>query len=134
LPTRRNSADPIGRPLRGVLFPLEKRVTIELFGKPYTFQADTDPEFMQAVADTVVEHVQRVEAQQSRAKTDLAQMAILLTAALNLANELLALKSRHTQMVSTVTERAATLIQHLDAHLPTTTAGPDSGTAAVGPS
>ena len=93
---------------------MEKTVTIELFGQPHTFKANSEVTKEQEVADLLVKEVARVENQQSEQSSNISKLAILMLAALNIANENMELKRNYSEFLRDVTNRTSKLIQTLD--------------------
>ena len=93
---------------------LEQMVTIELFGQPYTFKAESDVETAKAVADLLVKEVDKVQNQQSGPVSNISNLTILILAALNIANENMELKRNHSQILNDISERSTGLIRRLD--------------------
>jgi cell division protein ZapA (FtsZ GTPase activity inhibitor) len=96
---------------------LEQLITITLFGKPYTFKVESDILKAQEVADFLVQEVTKVETQQSNKSSEVAKLAILISAALNIANEHIELKKNYASLLRNISERSASLIRVLDAHV-----------------
>lgn len=96
---------------------MEQLITITLFGKPYTFKVESDILKAQEVADFLVQEVTKVETQQSNKSSEIAKLAILISAALNIANEHIELKKNHADLLRNISERSASLIRVLDAHV-----------------
>ena len=93
---------------------MEKTVTIELFGQPHTFKANSEVTKEQEVADLLVKEVARVENQQSEQSSNISKLAILMLAALNIANENMELKRNHSKLLDDVVQRTTKLIGTLD--------------------
>ena len=93
---------------------MEKTVTIELFGQPHTFKANSEVTKEQEVADLLVKEVARVENQQSEQSSNISKLAILMLAALNIANENMELKRNYSDFLRDVTNRTSKLIHTLD--------------------
>jgi cell division protein ZapA (FtsZ GTPase activity inhibitor) len=93
---------------------LEDTVTIELFGQPHTFKANSEVTKVKEVADILVKEVTRVQNQQPNQSTNISKLTILMLAALNIANEHVELKRNHSKMLREVAERTAKLIRTLD--------------------
>jgi len=93
---------------------LEETVTIELFGQPHTFKANLEVAKVKEVADLVVREVARVENQQSGQTSNISKLAVLMLAALNIANEHMELKKNYAELLRDVTSRSEKLIQTLD--------------------
>lgn len=93
---------------------MEKTVTIELFGQPHTFKANSEVTKEKEVADFLVREVTRVEDQQSSQSSNISKLAILMIAALNIANEHMELKRNYSKLMQDVTNRTSKLIHTLD--------------------
>ena len=93
---------------------MEQIVTIELFGQPHTFKADSDVTKAREVADLLVEAVARVESQQSDSLSNISRQKILILAALNIANEHMELKRNHSKLLHDVAQRTTNLIGRLN--------------------
>ena len=93
---------------------MEETVTIELFGQPHTFKANLEVAKVKEVADLVVREVTRVENQQSGQTSNISKLAVLMLAALNIANEHMELKKNYAELLRDVTSRSEKLIQTLD--------------------
>ena len=96
---------------------MEQLITITLFGKPYNFKVESDILKAQEVADFLVEEVSRVESQQTHKSSEVAKVAILISAALNIANEHIELRKNHTDLLKNISEKSTSLIRVLDAHM-----------------
>ena len=93
---------------------MENTVTIELFGQPYTFKANSEVTKAKEVADFLVQEVARVEDQQPDQSPNISKLTILMLAALNIANEHMELKRNHSKMLREIAERTTKLIRTLD--------------------
>ena len=89
-------------------------VTVELFGQPYTFKAETKANKAKEIADFLVEEVHKVEDDLSKASASITKNAILIIAALNIANEHFELKKLHSDLMQSLSERSSKLIHALD--------------------
>ena len=96
---------------------MEQHITITLFGKSYTFKVESDISKAQEVADFLVQEVTKVETQQSHKSSEIAKLAILISAALNIVNEHFELKKNHMDLLRNISERSASLSRVLDAHV-----------------
>ena len=92
---------------------MEQMVTIELFGQPYTFKAESDVETAKAVADLLVKEVDKVQNQQSGQLSNISNLTILILAALNIANENMELKRNHSKLLDDVNQRSARILGQL---------------------
>jgi cell division protein ZapA (FtsZ GTPase activity inhibitor) len=93
---------------------LEQVVKIEIFGRPFTFKADGTAERAQEVADFLAGEVARVEKQHKRATSNISDLAVMILAALNIANENFQLKKNHPDFLQHLSDRSALLIRKLD--------------------
>jgi len=89
-------------------------ITIELFGQPYTFKAEPDVEQAREVADLLVREVGKVQSQQAGGVN---HVAVLMLAALNIANENLELKKGCSSLRTDLSQRFSHLIRLLDSSL-----------------
>lgn len=93
---------------------MEELVTIELFGQPYTFKADTQINQAKAVAEVLMNEVQRIQQQNAGRPAHESKLTILMSAALNIANENYELKQHYRQAVENISERSDRLLHLLD--------------------
>ncbi len=96
---------------------MEQLITIELFGQPYKFKSAPETDNAQEVAEVLVKEVGRIQDQQSKEAPGITQIAILILAALNIANENMELKKNYSTLQETVSKRSDTLKRLLDAEL-----------------
>ncbi len=96
---------------------MEQLVTIELFGQPYTFKAESEITEAKEVAESLVKEVALVETQQSGKASDITKLAVLISAALNIANENFELKRNYSELIQKLSERSASLIRTLSANM-----------------
>jgi len=93
---------------------LEQLLTIEILGQPFTFKTDSDIAEAQEMADYVVKSVHQASAHFAN-QTQLADnRAVLVLAALNIANEYFELKKTHQQLLSDLSRRSDKLLYALD--------------------
>jgi len=92
----------------------EQLVTIELFGQPYTFKAQSETSKAQEIADILVNEVAKVQSEQKRNASSATQTATLIIAALNIANENIELKAHYQDLLRDISERSTALIRRLD--------------------
>ncbi len=93
---------------------MDEIVTIELFGQTHTFKANSEVTKAKAVADLLVKEVNRIEDQQANQSSNMSKLAILMLAALNIANENMELKMNHSKLLHDVADRTTNLIHTLD--------------------
>ena len=96
---------------------MEQLVTIELFGKPYSFKAKSEVKKAKEVADFLVKEVSRVESQQSGDSSTATDLTTLMLAALNIAHQNLELENNYSKLRQDIAERSAKLIRKIDEHV-----------------
>lgn len=96
---------------------LEQLVTIELFGQPYTFKAESETDTAQRVAEALVREVAKIESQHADQTTHMTKLSIMILAALNIASENQELKRKFSNLIGNVSQRSTRLIGLLDAGL-----------------
>ena len=96
---------------------MEQLVTIELFGKPYSFKAKSEVKKAKEVADFLAEEVSRVESQQSGESSTASDLTTLMLAALNIAHQNLELENNYSELKQDIAERSAKLIRKIDEHV-----------------
>ena len=93
---------------------MEELVTIELFGKPYTFKAKSEVKKAKEVADVLAKEVSRIESEQSGESSTTSDLTTLMLAALNIAHQKLELETRYSKFSQDLSERSQRLIRQLD--------------------
>ncbi len=93
---------------------LEELITIELFGQPYTFKADSHPSQARAVAEVLMGEVRRAEERHGPKPAHHSKLAILTSAALNIAQENCEIKRHHRQAVEQISQRSERLLRMLN--------------------
>jgi cell division protein ZapA (FtsZ GTPase activity inhibitor) len=96
---------------------LEQLVTIELFGKPYSFKAKSEVKKAKEVADFLAKEVSRVESRQSGESSTASDLTTLMLAALNIAHQNLELENNYSKLRQDIAERSAKLIRKIDEHV-----------------
>ncbi|MBI9087218.1 MAG: cell division protein ZapA [Desulfobacterales bacterium] len=97
---------------------MDRFVTIELFGQPYTFLAETEMDQARTVADVLIREVEKEKVKQSdQQPARLSKLAILISVALNIANENYEMKAKNAETMEELNVRAKRLIHSLDACL-----------------
>ena len=92
---------------------MNQLVKIEVFGQPYTFRAEDGEAHAQEVADYLVEEITRYQELDAGKDANANSLAILLSVALNLANENFELKSKQSELMKDLSQRAGQLINKL---------------------
>ena len=93
---------------------MDQLVTIELFGKPYTFKAESEVSKAKEVADLLTKEVSRVESQQPGGASAASQLTTLMLAALNIAHQNMELENNYSKFMQDISERSAKLIRKID--------------------
>jgi cell division protein ZapA (FtsZ GTPase activity inhibitor) len=89
-------------------------VTIELFGQPYTFKADTEVVKANQVADLLRREVQKVQDQQTGPSTHIPKLTLMILAALNIAHNIIQLKNDTGGFMAQLDARCEALDRMLD--------------------
>ena len=92
-----------------------EHITIHLFGKSYTFEADEDVANAHEVADLLENEVMVVANRAGGSAIERNPFAMLTQAALNIANECIGLRSNHQQSLHIMATRSQALIGMMDA-------------------
>ena len=93
---------------------MEKIISIELFGQTFNFQADSDPEKAQEVADLLMKEVTKVEHEHKAHSQQISRLAIMLSAALNIAHDRIDLKRNENKVLEEISRRSTHLLHKLD--------------------
>ena len=93
---------------------MEKIISIELFGQTFNFQADSNPEKAQKVADLLKKEVAKVEKEHKKGSQPVSRLAILLSAALNIAHDSIDYKNNENNVLEKISERSTHLLHKLD--------------------
>lgn len=93
---------------------MEKIISIELFGQTFNFQADSNPDKAQKVADLLKEEVVKVEKEHKAGSQPVSRLAILLSAALNIAHDSIDYKNNENNVLEKISERSTHLLHKLD--------------------
>ena len=100
--------------------PLEKLITIDIFGQRYTFKADEGLIDPQSVADFLMEEVRKIETGQAQHIAETNRFVMLLQAALNISNRHLKMRQQLTAVsdrLSIKTERLHGALHRSAIHL-----------------
>ena len=97
---------------------LEQLVTIELFGRPYTFKTQGDIGRAKEVADFLVREVTRVASHQPNKSNKMNQVTIMILTALNIAQEYMELEKDRSQFMRELSKRSTELLHKLDTCCP----------------
>ena len=96
---------------------MDRVLTLDILGQPFTFKADVDVSDAKAVADYVIESVDRARSQCAQQKaTSIDKSAILILTALNITNEFFELKREHQRLLHDLNQRSEDLLQSLESN------------------
>jgi len=93
---------------------LDQHVTIEIFGHPFTFKADRDISKAKEVAAYLEEEVGKVERQLTDASVSINKRAILILAALNIANEYFEMKENQAVLLEMMAQKTTGILDSLN--------------------
>ncbi len=94
---------------------MEKLITINIFGQSYTFRAEPEVENADTVAEFLETEIKRIEKQGDGNLTEINKLTILISVALNMANENMNLKNRQSHLIQNISDKSANLVRMLDA-------------------
>ena len=93
---------------------MDQHVTIEIFGHPFTFKADRDISKAKEVAAYLEEEVGKVERQLTDASVSINKRAILILAALNIANEYFEMKENQAVLLEMMAQKTTGILDSLN--------------------
>lgn len=93
---------------------MEQFITIELFGKNYTFKAETRIEKAREVAELLVKEVGKVESQQKGSSARFNQLGIMILTAMNIAGDNIEIKENDLDFMRKISDKSAKLLSRLD--------------------
>lgn len=93
---------------------MDQHITIEIFGHPFTFKADKNISKAKEVAAYLEEEVGKVERQLSEESVSINKRAILILAALNIANEYFELKDNQAVLLEMMAQKTTGLLDSLN--------------------
>lgn len=96
---------------------MDQVLTIEILGQPFTIKTDSDVSDAGAVANYVVESVDRARKQCAQKTLAPDKRAILILAALNITNDYFDLKKKHQRLLQDINQRSAHLLHLLESQL-----------------
>ena len=96
---------------------MEQLVTIKLFGRSYTFKADSDVTSAQTVADFLTAEVDRVKTQYAEKSENISDLATLILTALNIANSNIEMKNSHHLELQDIFQRSEFLIKKIETNV-----------------
>ena len=96
---------------------MEKLVTIELFGQPYTFKAEPDVSTPQEVAEILVREVNKIQSEQPTISSNFNKIAVLISAALNIANKNVELKKSNIHLANEISKKSESILNLIDKNI-----------------
>jgi cell division protein ZapA (FtsZ GTPase activity inhibitor) len=96
---------------------VENLINIELFGQTYTFKTETEETAAKAVAERLVEEVNRIQEIELRQHPELSKLTVMILAALNFVKENNEIKERYVVFQRQVAERSDMLLRRIDCDL-----------------
>ena len=93
---------------------MDQLLTIEVLGQPFTFKTDSKESEARAVADYVSKSVDQVRLQCAHQVPTPDKRAILILAALNIANEYFDLKKKYQEILDDINQRSVHLLNTLE--------------------
>jgi len=93
---------------------MEKIVPLKLFGQTFNFQADSDPEKARDVAAWIMDEVAKVESQHQAQSQQINKLAIMISAALNIAYDSIEMKRNENRVLKEISGRSTRLLHRLD--------------------
>ena len=91
-------------------------VTIDLFGRSYRFKATSDVSRAREIVDTITREVSKVQAGEAGKKSELAELAVMISVALNLANANYDLQKRNDEILASVSKGFSRVLRRLDSN------------------
>ncbi len=91
---------------------MDRIISIELFGKAYTFRAEAQLSHVEEVANYLVEQVEKAMASAEVPN----KLDTVILAALNIANDYLEMKQRREQLLKDIDQRCRVLIETMDSN------------------
>lgn len=93
---------------------MKQPLTIEYFGQTYRFESEYNLEKAEAIRDLLVGEIEKVESHHNGRQHKVSKVAILISAALSLANENYELKKYKSDFTKEVYTRSQNLLDRLD--------------------
>ena len=93
---------------------MEELVTLNVFGQQFTFKSDEAYPHLSEVAVMIENEIEKVTQQYAGSGSQAPNLAILLSATLNIANENIGLKKREAQLIDLIAQRSDKLLTMLN--------------------
>lgn len=92
-------------------------LNIEILGQPFSFKSDSDAADAGAVAEYVVKSVDQARKQSTQNAQAPDRWAVLVLAALNIANDYFELQRKHQSLLHDINQRSTHLLNTLESQL-----------------
>jgi cell division protein ZapA (FtsZ GTPase activity inhibitor) len=93
---------------------LEELVTLNVFGQQFTFKSDEAQPHLSEVAVMIENEIEKVTQQYAGSGSQAPNLAILLSATLNIANENVGLKKSEAKLIDLIAQRSDKLLTMLN--------------------
>jgi cell division protein ZapA (FtsZ GTPase activity inhibitor) len=93
---------------------LEQTVTLQLFGRKFTFQTEPGDQDAEKVAAHFTDAVQKVQAQFDGKPVSIDKETILIITGLNIVSDYNKLEKRYQKLISHVTKKSAAVLSELE--------------------
>ena len=93
---------------------MEELVHLNIFGQQFTFKADEAYPHLSEVSVLIESEVEKVAQQYAGSSPQASNLAILLSAALNIANENIELKKNEAALMDLIQQRSGKILNMLD--------------------
>ncbi len=92
---------------------MDDHITVNIFGQSFTFQSDTNSGLAQEVSESLVSEVKKVQ-EAYAGQPQVSQLAMVVSVALNFAQENAQLRNAQLQLEEELKERSQRLLQILE--------------------
>lgn len=93
---------------------MEELVTLNIFGQQFTFKSDEAYPHLSEVAVLIENEVEKVTKQYAGSGSQAPNLAILLSATLNIANENVGLKKKEAKLIDLIAQRSDKILTMLN--------------------
>lgn len=93
---------------------MEELVTLNIFGQQFTFKPDEANPYLSEVSVLIEGEIEKVTLQHAGSGPQTSNLAILLSAALNIANENIELKKKEAALIDLISRRSGKILKMLD--------------------
>jgi cell division protein ZapA (FtsZ GTPase activity inhibitor) len=93
---------------------LESVIKIEIFGRKYSFKAETEGNIAREIADVFVKEVTKIETEYKLRSSEINGSAILILTALNSIKHNFDLKQKNSAFMTDVSKRCEKIIETFD--------------------